>query len=273
MDVDKESNIDMPFYVTAHEVAHQWWGHQVMGANVQGASMIDESMAQYSALMVMEHEYGKANMQKFLKYEMDKYLSGRSSEHKRELPLYLNENQGYIHYNKGSLVFYALRDYIGEEKLNMALSEYVKRYAFKQPPFSTTKDMLNYIKKATPDSIKYIINDLFETITLYNNKTLNVTSQKISDGKYKVSFDVEVNKIHADSIGNEKQMALNDWIDVGVFGKTSKGKDTLIYLNKKLFKQHHQHIEAIVTQKPSKAAIDPLFKLIDRDTKDNVKEL
>lgn len=273
MDIDKVNDIDIPFYVTAHEVAHQWWGHQVMGAYVQGATMTDESLAQYTALMVMEHEYGKANMKKFLKYEMDKYLRGRASEHKRELPLYINEEQGYIHYNKGSLVFYALRDYIGEDKLNKALSEYVHRYEFQEPPYPTTIDMIRYISAFTPDSLKYIIKDLFETITLYNNKVLNVTSKQIADGKYKVDMDLEVVKLRADSLGNEKKISVNDWIDVGVYGKTSKGNDTLIYLDKKLFKQSNQHLEVVVNQKPVKAGIDPLFKLIDRDNTDNVKNL
>lgn len=26
-DIDDEKDIDMPFFVTAHEVAHQWWGY------------------------------------------------------------------------------------------------------------------------------------------------------------------------------------------------------------------------------------------------------
>ncbi len=49
-----QDRIDYVFYVTAHEIAHQWWGHQVIGANVQGQTMLSESLAQYSALMVME---------------------------------------------------------------------------------------------------------------------------------------------------------------------------------------------------------------------------
>ena len=52
------SKIDLVTYITAHEVAHQWWGHQVSGGDVQGASMIVESMAQYSALMVMKQKFG-----------------------------------------------------------------------------------------------------------------------------------------------------------------------------------------------------------------------
>src|SRR5690606_18197226 len=105
---DKEK-IDYVFYVTAHEPAHQWWAHQVVGANVQGATMLSESLAQYSALMVMEHEYGAGKMRKFLRHELDSYLTSRATERVQELPLALNENQQYIHYNKGSVVFYALK--------------------------------------------------------------------------------------------------------------------------------------------------------------------
>ncbi len=85
--VEKEEDVDYPFYVTAHEVAHQWWAHQVIGANVQGATVLSETLAQYSALQVMEHEYGPDQMKKFLKYELDNYLTGRAFERKKELPL------------------------------------------------------------------------------------------------------------------------------------------------------------------------------------------
>ena len=42
--------------------------------------MLDETLAQYSALMVMKHKYGADKMRKFLKYELDSYLRGRGGE-------------------------------------------------------------------------------------------------------------------------------------------------------------------------------------------------
>ncbi|MFH1175987.1 MAG: hypothetical protein V1750_01175, partial [Acidobacteriota bacterium] len=94
--------IDYPFYVTAHEVAHQWWAHQVTGGNVQGCTLMSESLSQYSALMVMEKEYGPEKMRRFLKYELDNYLRSRGTELVEEMPLQLVENQGYIHYRRRS---------------------------------------------------------------------------------------------------------------------------------------------------------------------------
>ena len=102
--------IDFVYYVTAHEVAHQWWAHQLIGGNVQGATMLSETFAQYSALMLMKHKYGENHVQQFLRYELDNYLKSRGSEAVNEMPLYRVESQPYIYYNKGSLVMYALQD-------------------------------------------------------------------------------------------------------------------------------------------------------------------
>jgi ABC-2 type transport system permease protein len=272
MDVDKESDIDMAFYVTSHEVAHQWWGHQVCGGNVQGGTMMVESLAQYTALMVMEHEYGSSNMEKFLKYELDRYLRGRSSERKRELPITLNENQQYIHYQKGSLVFYALKDYIGEDSLNTALSRFVKDYAFKGAPYPTTIDFMKYIRQATPDSLQNVVTDLFDKIILYNNTASKATYTKDGTG-YNLSLEVDCKKASADSIGTEENVPLNDWIDIGVYSKGKNDKDSLIYISKRLINQPKMRFNIHVNNLPTKAGIDPLHKLIDRDTEDNVKKV
>jgi len=270
-DVDKESDIDMAYYVTSHEVAHQWWGHQVAGANVQGSTMIVESMAQYTALMVMEHEFGKPYMEKFLKYELDGYLGSRTRERKREQPLMMNENQQYIHYQKGSLVLYALKDYLGEDSLNAALARFINDYAFKGAPYPTAIDFVSYIKQATPDSMKFLITDLCETITLFNNKAIACTEQKNPDGSYRVNLEVECRKFRADSIGNETELEVKDWIDVGVYTAGANDKDSLIYIEKRKMKQGINKFTIDVNHKPSKAGIDPIHILIDRNTDDNTK--
>jgi ABC-2 type transport system permease protein len=264
-------DIDYPFYVTAHEVAHQWWAHQVIGGNVQGATLLSESMAQYSALMVMEKEYGKDKMRKFLKYELDSYLRARGMERKGEMPLYLVENQQYIHYNKGSLALYALRDYLGEEQLNHALAGYIRQVAFQEPPYTNSIEFLNALKAATPDSLQYVIHDMLETITLYENKVTDVRSTKQADGTYRVHLTVESKKVRSNELGNETDVALNDWIDIGVFGKDDKGAETELYLAK--LTKPTTEFDIVVKHQPDKAGIDPYNKLIDRHSSDNVKTI
>ena len=114
-DYSDPEDTDYTFYVTAHEVAHQWWGHQVTPSYTRGANQISESMAEYSALMVLQHEYGKDCMQNRLKYSLDRYLRGRAGEDKFEETLLENDSRAYVWYDKGSLVLYALQDLIGED--------------------------------------------------------------------------------------------------------------------------------------------------------------
>jgi ABC-2 type transport system permease protein len=268
-DLRDEEAIDYVFYVTSHEIAHQWWAHQVIGGNVQGSTMIVETMAQYSALMVMEKEYGREKMQKFLRYELDRYLRDRGSELIAEMPLSLVENQGYIHYRKGSLVMYALRDAIGEERVNAALRKFLAAHAFSGPPYTTGGELVKFFRAEAPPEAQELITDLFERITLFDNQARTATMQKRADGKYVVKLTVTSSKLRGDDKGEEKTVALNDLIDIGVLGE----KDKILFLEKRRLTKPTETFEMIVNEKPVKAGIDPLNKLIDRNPKDNVKSV
>jgi ABC-type transport system involved in multi-copper enzyme maturation permease subunit len=270
---DDPEAIDYPFYVTAHEVGHMWWAHQVIGANAQGATLMSETMAQYSALMVMEHEYGSDKMHRFLKYELDNYLRGRGQERIEELPLYRVENQPYVHYRKGSLVLYALRDTVGEEALNAALKAYVHDVRFQQPPYTTSLQFLDYVKRAVPEDRAGFLDDMFRNITLYENKATKATWAKRDDGKYLVRIQIASNKYRADGQGNETSRPLDDFLDIGVFG--AKGKDTppegkVLALEKRHVTKGEDTIEFVVDEQPVKAGIDPFNKMIDRNPDNNL---
>lgn len=276
MDDNNPEDIDYPFYVTSHEVAHQWWAHQVIGGDVQGSVLMSETMSQYSALMVMKHEYGEDKMNKFLEYELNSYLLGRTTERKKEMPLYRVENQGYIHYRKGSLVMYALADYIGEDKLNAALKKYVQQVAFQEAPYTNSLEFMQYIRSATPDSLQYLVTDMFENITLYENKANDAKYEKLKNGKYKVTLTVDAKKLYADSLGVESEAKMNDWIDIGVIAREKVGEhwqDKPLYMKKHRLKSGENKFEFVVDQKPDKAGIDPYNLLIDRNPDDNTKTL
>jgi len=272
-DLRDKDDIDYVFYVGAHEVGHQWWAHQVCGGDVQGATMLTETMAQYSALMVMEKEYGKEKMRKFLKFELDRYLNGRGGELVAEMPLMLVENQPYIHYRKGSLVMYLLRDEIGEDKVDAALRQFIHDHAFGGPPYPTTRDLVNEFRKQAPPDKQALISDLFETITLFDNKTTEATATKRADGKYVVKVTVESKKFRASDRGAETNVPLNDMVDVGVLGESKKKNayDNILVVEKRLINAPKMTFEFVVDKKPARAGIDPLSKLIDRNPDDNTK--
>ena len=277
-DLDRKNNIDTVFMVTAHEVSHQWWGHQVTGMGA-GTGFLTETLAQYSSMMVMEREYGKEQMRKFLKYELDSYLTGRTNGVMYERTL---EQAGYIpfvHYNKGSVVMYALRDYLGEEKLNGILADYIRDVAFKGPPYTSSTELIQKIKKETPDSLKYIINDMFTNITLYENKVVEAKYQKTEDNRYRVTLTVDAKKfrVRPDGLGTENETGINDYIDIGVFSgrpdnNISPGKKVL-YLEKHKKMKPETRIEIMVDEIPWQAGIDPYNKLIDKVPDNNIRKV
>jgi len=263
----KADDVDFTFYVTAHEVAHQWWGHQVTEAGVQGSAMLSESLSQYSALMVMKKNYSREMMQQFLKHECDRYLLGRSAEQKKEQPIVKVEGQQYIHYNKGSLLLYALQDFIGEENVNAALRNYIAEFAWVDENYPTTFDLMRHLGLATPDSLQYLITDMFEKITLYENRMETVEYTKLGKNKFEVSLKFNSKKYEADSLGNETLLPLNDWIDVGIYNFA----DSLVYYKKHQISNEVNELTIPLSTRPNKAGIDPLNIFIDRTPDDNVK--
>ncbi len=275
-DLSDPEDIDFVFYVTAHEIGHQWWAHQVIGADVQGSTMIVESLAQYSALMVMEKEYGREHMRRFLKYELDEYLSSRGGELIEELPLMRVENQPYIHYNKGSLVFYRLREEIGEENLNRALASYIRDKAFQQPPYTTTLEMLDYIRAQTPPEKRKVVDELFAKIVLYDIKVVAASSKPRADGKFDVHIEYETQKTESDGIGRQSPLAVDDWMQVGVFARKdgeSERTERALYLQPQHITQNKGTIDVVVEAEPYEVGVDPYNKLIDRNPDDNRKEV
>ncbi|MFD2932935.1 ABC transporter permease/M1 family aminopeptidase [Spirosoma flavum] len=273
--IDPEEDIDMVKYVVAHEMGHQWWAHQVVGAYMQGATMLSETQAQYSALMVMEKAYGKSRMKRFLAFEMDRYLSARGTESLKEVPLERVENQGYVHYNKGSAVMYYLKELIGEAAVNKALETLVSQHAYRQPPYPVSYNLVDLFRQQTPDSLQSVITDQFERITIFNNRATAASAKKRPDGQYVVTINVQAEKFYADSLGRETPTKLNDLIDVGVYGKPAKGKKQgkLLVVRRERMRQKDGKYTFVVKEEPYEAGIDPISFLVDRVPTDNLKRV
>ena len=283
----KPTDIDFTYFVTAHELGHQWWAHQLIGADVEGSNMMSESLAEYSALQVMAHKYGRDLMHRYLRHELDRYLRGRAGEVRHEPPLAMVQREDYVWYQKGGQILYTLADYIGEDKLNLALHNFLMEYRYANAnnqvdaqdnvvasaavdkTYPDTRMLVDAIRAQTPPELQYMVDDGFNRIILYDNKAVSAVLQKTPDGKYKVTLEVQVRKVQADGNGAETPVALNDYIEIGVFsGK--KDEEKPLYLKKEKFAEEHKTFEIVVDQEPTLAGIDPYNKLIDRNGDDNM---
>ncbi|MEO7178199.1 MAG: M1 family aminopeptidase, partial [Allosphingosinicella sp.] len=274
-DNSNPEKIDYVTYVTAHELGHQYWAHQIIGAGNQGGTMLSETLAQYSALMVMKHRYGEDKIRRFLKFELDAYLRQRGGELIEELPLERVENQQYIHYNKGSLVMYLLQDRLGEDAVNRALRTVLNKYKFKGAPYPRSIELVDAFRKEakTPED-QALITDLFERITVYDFKVGEARATKRADGKWDVVVPVEAKKAYADGKGNEKPAAFADRIAIGLFsaepGRGAFDRRNVLMMQRQPVRSGKQVFRFVTERKPTYAGIDPYNFYIDRNSEDNV---
>lgn len=272
--------VDLVTFVTAHEIAHQWWAHQVIGADKQGMTMLSESFAQYSALLVMEHLFGPEQVRQFLKRELDQYLRARGGEAVEELPLVRVVNQGYIHYNKGALIMYFLRNEVGEEPVNKALRRLLAQFAFKSAPYPSSADFVRMLREEAGPQHQQLITDLFERITIYDAKATAATRKKLPDGGWEIELKAGFVKFDVDGKGVQKELDFAEEYEIGIFTKRPSewdfGPKHVLKMQRVKIKNGEQTIKIVLPKgsaEPTVAGVDPYVKRIDRNTDDNLIDI
>jgi ABC-2 type transport system permease protein len=276
MDLRDPDEIDMVTMLTAHELAHQWWGHQVTGARMQGVSLVAESLSQYSALMVLRRLRGEENIRRFLQFQLDRYLGGRRTQVLEEQPLVsAGLDQDHINYGKGAIALYLLQQRIGEEAVNRALRRFVERYRFANAPYPRSVDLIAFLRaEAKTAEQQALITDLFERITLYDLRVDQPRAVRRPDGRWDVTVPVEARKAYADGRGNERAAKLDEPIEVGLFtaepGSGGFGRRDVLRMELRPIRSGRQLLRFVADRRPTHAGVDPYNLYIDRNSGDNV---
>lgn len=262
--VEGEGNMDVVFNTTTHELAHQWWGNMILPAAVEGTGVMTESMAQWVRIMCLENEYGEERVKDFLELEMDNYLRSRRRDLSGERSLIRSINQSYLLYNKGTLVMYTMKEYLGEDSVNTALRRLAEKFAMNQNHFVTVLDLVSELRKVTPGHLQYLISDLFEKITLYELSVKNAVIASNQDA-YRVKVTVDAKKLYADRIGTETEAPMDDFIPIIIQNKDGK----IIYFEMMRLKSGTHEYELSVSEMPSEVVLDPKGFIIEREKADN----
>lgn len=259
-------DLDFPFAVIAHEVAHQWWGGLLRPAYVEGSALLTESLAWYSAIMVVEKTYGLDHLERLVRILRNEYLTPRSAA---DVPL-LKATDRFSAYRKGPFAMYALKEYVGGENVNVALNRLLRKFEPGQPPLPTSLDLYTELKSVTPDSLQYLLGDLFERNTFWKLKANKATVEKVGNDVWEVSFDFVTKKVAIDEKGRETEYQMNDYVEIAIYSNSPEGDlGELLYLRKHQLSSGLQTLKIKVSKEPDLAGIDPNRLLIDQQIYDN----
>jgi len=262
-DADPQT-VDYLFFVVAHEMAHQWWPHQVMPANAKGANMLSETLAQYTALRVLEKEVGRERMRPMLRYQRHKYLEDRANLDHEEPILTSVDEEDFIYYFKGGLALYALADRIGEDKVNEALRRYLARFGGSSYLFPVSTDLVDLLRESTPQAYHYLIEDFFETITFHDLRILSAEEHPAADGSSELVVKIEARKLHAQGLGEEEAVPMNDEMEIAFLDQ--KGK---IVHAERVWLQDGTHEFTFHLEGAAAVTLDPFYATLDRQLEDN----
>lgn len=264
---DDKRGFDLVTAVVAHEVAHQWWGNQLKQAYVEGAGLISESLAWYSAMGVIEDKYGPKPLHALLSFLREENETPRTRAAK---PL-LQADDFYQNYRKGPLALYTLSQYIGRDRVNGALRNLLAKHRPGTRPFATSLDLYHELQTATPDSLQPLLHDLFQANTFWELKTQAATAKQLTGGPWQLTLTLKAHKLVVDSAGTETKRPMKEWVEIGVFAPAKAGQEAgqQLYRQKHLIQSGQQTIVLKVPSRPAKVGVDPRQLLIDWQVEDN----
>ncbi|HYW09224.1 MAG TPA: hypothetical protein VE913_19855, partial [Longimicrobium sp.] len=168
------NGLDMPFAVMAHEMAHQWG---VPYAMAEGAPLLSESFAWYAAMGVVEERYGRDQLQRLRRFFRQ---PAPIPPIRQSVPL-LRAMDPYAAYRKGPAALFAMREYMGADRVDLAFRRLREKHRAGAPP-ATTLDLYRELQAVTPDSLRPLLHDMFAANTFWELKTERTTAKRTPAG-------------------------------------------------------------------------------------------
>jgi aminopeptidase N len=273
-DMHGGGEVDLITRRVAHEVSHQWWGHQLYPAQREGGSMLVETLAKYSEMLVLEATHGKASLPPFLRYEREIYQLSRANMPLPEPPLMRVVDLDYVYYSKGAIVMDAIRDLIGEDALNRALRKVLHDHGPSGTP-ATALDLLAALQAEARPEDRALIAEWVGQVSFVELRVESATAQRLPGGRYQVTATISGRK-RLDPGGGIKptEPPLDEMIDVAVFAEhPGVAGATPLYAGKQRLRTGQNQVTFEVSGRPAFISVDPFERRIEAERADNVREV
>ncbi len=255
------NTFDFAVAVLGHEMGHNFG---VPIAAVEGAPIMSESFAWYTSMGVMEKAYGHDDLVRMLSWMHQPYPH---QPIKMGAPL-IRALDPWSGYRRGPFALFALKEYIGETKVNGAIRVLREKHFEPGAPPATTLDLFRELDVVTPDSMKYLLHDLFAANTFWELGVVGTATPGKGES-WEVTLEISARKFTVDSAGRETDVPMNDLVDVGVFASPKVVPTDPLYFERQRLRSGKQTITLTVNRKPARVGVDPYQLLLDLDANNN----
>jgi hypothetical protein len=207
---------------------------------------------------VVEDTLGPEHLRRYLRF-----MRAENETPTRAAPPLLRATGSFAFSRRGPFALYAMREYIGKDRMDDALRRLLDKHRSGTPPLPTSMDLYRELQAVTPDSLQSLLHDLFEANTYWELETKQATAVQTEAGTWKMTLEVQARKVVVDEAGVQTELPMDDWIEVGAFDEGEQ------YLQKHRIRSGKQTIAVTVPQKPTRAGIDPRHLLSDLGEIDN----
>lgn len=144
------------FGITAHEAAHQWWGHMVSVGDAPGGIVLAEGMANFSVMCLLQQMKGDKLRQDFARSIEAFYGENREVTSERPIArsLFFRPADTTVIYDKGAWVFWMMRNLLGKERMNAGLKSFIEKFhsGLDRP---VSEDFVQHMRAFAPDAAAY----------------------------------------------------------------------------------------------------------------------
>jgi ABC-2 type transport system permease protein len=266
--------VDLVTRRVAHEVSHQWWGHHLYPARVEGGAMLVETLASYSDLRALEAMRGRAQALSLLRYDRELYLLWRTYLPIPEPPLSRVVDLEHVYYSKGTIVMEAIRDLMGEDALDRALRHLIRTHGPGMPR-ATVADLRAALWREAAPEHRALISEWIDGVTFYHLRVESATAQPLPGGRYRVTAKVRSRKTIDPGGGTPVTEApLDEAIDVAVFADDPIDTGAMpLYAAKHSLRGGLAEVTFEMQGRPGYISLDPFERRIEAERADNVRQV
>lgn len=254
--------VDPSVLISAHEVAHQWWGFGVLPANVVGSPFVIESVSQFLALSVLRDVQGSERWRAAMRQQQREYFEGRVRYPDIERPLIRTNTGTHLLYAKGSIALFRLSDAIGAEVLEGALSSYYEKLIVNDRR-ATPAGFVSHLKGAAAGR-SHLVHELFEDVVVYDLVASGGSIEaRNRDGAVRVHYEVEVNRFGQGPGDSYPSPVTVEW----------RGGGKSIFVQRMELPVGKHQLQVVLRSSPDEFVVDPDHLFLDRNVSNNQRSV